>query len=99
SSSRLVKGAHWIEGQPEHIEEANKRSLRYVQLLHQMHDLVAHLGGVQQLAEPPGGAQSGKSANVADSPISSRTKPFWCCREHGAWRRRNAHGRAESGAA
>jgi membrane dipeptidase len=62
---QACEGAHWIEGQPERIEEAYKRGLRHMQLLHQMHDLLAPLGGVQQLIEPPGGAQSGKPAIVS----------------------------------
>lgn len=63
---QACEGAHWIEGQPERIEEAYKHGLRHLQLLHQMHDLVAPLGGVQQLIEPPGGAQSGMPANVTE---------------------------------
>ena len=62
---QACEGAHWIEGQLERVDEAYKRGLRHMQLLHQMHDLVAPLGGVQQLIEPPGGAQSGKPANVS----------------------------------
>lgn len=61
---QACEGAHWIEGQPERIEEAYKSGLRHMQLLHQMHDLVAPLGGVQQMFAPPGAAQSGKPANV-----------------------------------
>lgn len=51
------EGAQWIEGHLERIAEAYKRGLRHMQLLHQMHDLVAPLGGVQQLVVPPGSTQ------------------------------------------
>jgi len=61
---QACEGAHSIEGKLERIEEAYKRDLRLMQLPHQMHDLVAPLGGVQQLIVPPGGAQSGTPANV-----------------------------------
>ena len=46
------EGAQWIEGHLERIEEAYKRGLRHMQLVHQMHDLVSPLGGVQQLVRP-----------------------------------------------
>ena len=55
---QACEGAHWIEGKLDRIEEAYKRDLRLVQLPHQMHDLVAPLGGVQQLIQSPGGAQT-----------------------------------------
>ena len=58
---QACEGAHWIEGKLERIEEAYKRDLRLMQLPHQMHDLVAPLGGVQQLIQSPGGVQT---ANV-----------------------------------
>jgi len=61
---QACEGAHWIEGKLERIEEAYKRDLRLMQLPHQMHDLVAPLGGLQQLIVPPGGVQSGTPANV-----------------------------------
>lgn len=61
---QACEGAHWIEGKLERIEEAYKRDLRLMQLPHQMHDLVAPLGGLQQLVVPPGGTQSGTPANV-----------------------------------
>ena len=61
---QACEGAHWIEGKLERIEEAYKRDLRLMQLPHQMHDLVAPLGGLQQLIVPPGGAQSGTPVNV-----------------------------------
>jgi membrane dipeptidase len=61
---QACEGAHWIEGKLERIEEAYKRDLRLMQLPHQMHDLVAPLGGLQQLIVPPGGTQSGTPANV-----------------------------------
>jgi membrane dipeptidase len=55
---QACEGAHWIEGKLERIEEAYKRDLRLMQLPHQMHNLVAPLGGVQQLIQSPGGAQT-----------------------------------------
>lgn len=58
------EGAQWIEGRLERVEEAYKRGLRHMQLLHQMHDLVSPLGGVQQLVEGTGGVQNNKSANI-----------------------------------
>nr|WP_276575378.1 membrane dipeptidase [Bradyrhizobium sp. Oc8] len=61
---QACEGAHWIEGKLERIEEAYKHDLRLMQLPHQMHDLVAPLGGLQQLIVPPGGTQSGTPANV-----------------------------------
>jgi membrane dipeptidase len=54
---QACEGAQWIEGKLERIEEAYKRDLRLMQLTHQMHPLVAPLGGVQQLVQLPGGAQ------------------------------------------
>lgn len=60
---QACEGAHWIEGHPERIEEAYKHGLRHMQLLHQMHDLVAPLGGVQQLVELQGTAR--KAASVS----------------------------------
>lgn len=55
---QACEGAHWIEGKLERIEEAYRRDLRLMQLPHQMHDLVAPLGGVQQLIQSPDGAQT-----------------------------------------
>ncbi|MBI5278261.1 MAG: membrane dipeptidase [Burkholderiales bacterium] len=43
-----VEGGQWIEGRIDRIGEAYGRGLRHLQLLHQLDDLVAPLGGVQQ---------------------------------------------------
>src|SRR5579864_4471412 len=48
------EGAQWIEGKIGRIEEAYKRGLRHLQLIHQMNDLVAPTGGPQQLVELTG---------------------------------------------
>jgi membrane dipeptidase len=58
------EGAQWIEGHIERVEEAYKRGLRHLQLVHQMHDLAAPLAGVQQLVEPAGGVRNSKSAGI-----------------------------------
>ena len=52
------EGAQWIEGRLERIEEAYSRGLRHMQLLHQMPDMVAPLGGVQQYFPLPGGPKA-----------------------------------------
>ena len=58
------EGAQWIEGHIERVEEAYKRGLRHLQLVHQMHDLVSPLAGVQQLIQPTGGGPNSESADV-----------------------------------
>jgi len=58
------EGAQWIEGRLGRIEEAYKRGLRHLQLLHQMQDIVAPLGGIQQLMEPVGPGANKGSTNV-----------------------------------
>ena len=59
------EGAQWIEGKIERVEEAYQRGLRHMQLVHQMHDLVAPLAGVQQLIQPKGGGAGSNAANVS----------------------------------
>ena len=58
------EGAQWIEGHLERIEEAYKRGLRHLQLVHQMHALVSPIGGVQQLIQPKGGNQNSAPVDV-----------------------------------
>src|SRR5581483_2524805 len=64
------EGAQWIEGHLERVEEAYKRGLRHMQLLHQMDDLVKPLGGVQQQVAregaPKGPPVTGLTAFGAD---------------------------------
>ena len=64
------EGAQWIEGHLERVEEAYKRGLRHMQLLHQMDDLVKPLGGVQQQiareGAPKGPPVTGLTAFGAD---------------------------------
>ena len=42
------EGGQWIEGRIDRVAEAYGRGLRHLQLLHQMDDIAAPLGGVQQ---------------------------------------------------
>ena len=43
---QTVEGAHFIEGHVERIEEAYRRGLRHLQLLHDSNDMVAPLGDI-----------------------------------------------------
>lgn len=45
---QATEGGQWIEGRIDRISEAYGRGLRHLQLVHQLDDLAAPLGGVQQ---------------------------------------------------
>jgi membrane dipeptidase len=59
------EGAQWIDGRLERVEEAYKRGLRHMQLVHQMHALSSPLAGVQQLIQPTGSDPNSQVADIS----------------------------------
>ena len=52
-SSRQPKGAQFIEGRLERVEEVYKRGLRHLQLLHDQDDMVKSMGGTDDSRSGP----------------------------------------------